>query len=318
MQKYIVRRLLLAIPTLFGVSVIIFLAMRVIPGDPLSIIFTEDSIYIFSEEEKYELRKSLGLTDPLWLQYSKWMWEIAKGDLGHSFWKDFPIRDIIARRFPITGQIAVMAIVLSWIVGLPVGILAAMRRNSWMDYSARFLITLFLAIPAFWFALAILLMTILVWGWRPSLEIVYLWENPQRNLAMTFLPAIVYAMAGSAIVARMTRATLLEVLREDYVRTAYAKGLSANVVLIRHALKNAVLPVITLTGLMLAGILGGSVALERAFAIPGLGFTFIEAIVERDWMMIQNLTLFFGFIFVTLNLVVDIFYAYIDPRIRYS
>jgi peptide/nickel transport system permease protein len=318
MQKYLIRRLLLAIPTLIGVSIIIFLAMRVIPGDPLSIIYTEDSIYILSDEEIFTLRESLGLTDPLWLQYSKWMWEIAKGDMGHSFWKDFPIRDIIVRRFPITGQIALMAVAMSWIVGLPVGVLAAMRRNSWMDYSARFFITLFLAIPGFWFALAILLMTILLWGWRPSLQIVQIWENPQRNLAMTFLPAIVFAMAGSAIVARMTRATLLEVLREDYVRTAHAKGLNAQVVLIRHALRNAVLPVITITGLMLAGILGGSVALERAFAVPGLGFTFIEAIVERDWMMIQNLTLFFGFIFVSVNLIVDILYAYIDPRIRYS
>ncbi|MBX3011744.1 MAG: ABC transporter permease [Caldilineaceae bacterium] len=319
MLKYLIRRLLLAFITLFGVTVVIFVAMRVLPGDPLALIYGEgQGLYVLSDAEVAAVRASLGLDQPLYRQYLHWMGDVFSGELGYSFWGDTPIRDTILRRGPITAEIALLAIILAWVIGVPTGVLSALWRESWLDYALRLIVTMFMAIPSFWLGLTMILFTVLVFNWRPSITIVQIWEDPMRNLSMVIGPAIAVGVGLAAIIARMTRTTVLEVLREDYVRTAKAKGLDQWRIILRHVLKNAMLPVITVSGLALAGLLGGSVAVERAFGFPGLGSALAQGAVERDWMMVQNLTLLFAVTFVFINLVIDLLYAWIDPRIRYE
>lgn len=319
MLKYLIRRLLLAIVTIFGVTVVIFVAMRVLPGDPLAMIYGEgQGIYVLSDAEVAAVKASLGLDKPLYQQYLSWMADVFSGEMGYSFWSDVPIRDTILRRGPITAEIAFIAIILAWLIGVPAGVMSALWRESWLDYALRLVVTLFMAIPSFWLGLTMILFTVLVFNWRPSITIVQLWEDPARNLSMVIGPAVAVGIGLAAIIARMTRTTVLEVLREDYVRTARAKGLSQWLTILRHVLKNALLPVITISGLSLAGLLGGTVAVERAFGFPGLGSALAQGAVERDWMMVQNLTLLFAVVFVFINLAIDLLYALVDPRIRYD
>jgi peptide/nickel transport system permease protein len=319
MRKYLTQRLLIAVPTLFGVTLLIFIAMRVLPGDPLSAIAGEGGgTYVLSKEQLQAARVSLGLDRPYVVQYLDWLKDILRGDLGKSFWRGEPIRELIFRRGPITGQIALMAIILSWVIGLPVGLVGALWRNSWTDYAFRFVVTLFLAIPSFWVGLMVVLSLVLVFTWRPPLTIVYLWDDPIRNLQMTAGPAVILGVALAAMMARITRSSVLEVLGEDYVRTARAKGLRERIVVWRHALVNAMLPILTVSGTAFGALLGGSVAVERAFGVPGLGLALVFAVAERDWMLIQNLVLLYGVIFVLVNLVVDVSYGWFDPRIRYQ
>ena len=319
MRKYLAQRLLIAVPTLLGVTLLIFIAMRVLPGDPLAAISGEGGgSYVLSQEQLQAARASLGLDRPYVVQYLDWLKDVLRGDLGKSFWRGEPIRELIFRRGPITGQIAVMAVILSWIIGLPVGLIGAVWRNSWTDYVFRFVVVLFMAIPSFWVGLMIVLSLVLAFTWRPPLTIVYLWDDPIRNLQMTAGPALVLGIALAAMMARITRSSVLEVLGEDYVRTARAKGLRERIVVWRHALVNAMLPILTVSGTALGALLGGSVAVERAFGVPGLGLALVFAIAERDWMLIQNLILLYGVIFVLINLAVDISYGWFDPRIRYQ
>ena len=318
MQKYVVRRVLLAIPTLFGITAFIFLTMRVLPGDPLRTAGGGEKVSILTDEQVAAARKALGLDRPLYVQYLDWMGDVFRGDLGFSFFRtNEPLREILQRRAPLSAQIAFFGIVLAWMIGLPVGIIAAMRRNSAIDYVSRVGITLGMSVPNFWIALTLIIITVIFFEWKPPIGTVYLWDDPWRSLQQTAPPAVIFSLGGGALIARMSRATLLEVLSEDYIRTARAKGLIDRTVLYRHALRNAVLPVITLTGLMLASILSGIMAVERALGIPGMGFTLINAIEQRDYMMVQNMVLLFGVMYVLLNLAVDLTYAWIDPRIRY-
>ncbi len=319
MRKYLAQRLLIAIPTLFGVTLLIFIAMRVLPGDPLAAISGEGGgTYVLSPEQLRAARASLGLDRPYAVQYLDWLGDILRGDLGKSFWRGEPIRELIFRRAPITGQIALMAVILSWVIGLPVGLVGAVWRNSWTDYVFRLVVTLFMAIPSFWVGLMIVLSLVLAFTWRPPLTIAYLWDDPARNLQMTAGPALALGVALAAMMARITRSSVLEVLGEDYVRTARAKGLRERVVVWRHALVNAMLPILTVSGTAFGALLGGSVAVERAFGVPGLGLALVFAVAERDWMLIQNLVLLYGVIFVLINLVVDVSYGWFDPRIRYQ
>lgn len=319
MGKYLIRRLLLAFVTLLGVTLVIFLAMRVLPGDPLAMIYGEATgIYVLSEAELAAARASLGLDKPLYQQYLGWLADIARGDMGYSFWDETPISATILRRAPITAEIAFIAVLISWLIGLPVGIISALRRESLLDNALRFFVTLFMAVPSFWLGLTMILVAVTYFNWRPSITIVQFWEDPAANLSMVMGPAVAIGIGMGALIARMTRSSVLEVLGEDYVRTARAKGLSLGVTVTRHVLKNAILPVITLSGLALAGLLGGAVAVERAFGFPGLGSALAQAAVERDWMMVQNLTFIFAVAFVFINLLIDILYAWVDPRIRFE
>jgi len=319
MHMYVLRRVLASVPTLFGVTVLIFIAMRVIPGDPISLITSEGGMnYALSAEEINAVRHSLGFDRPYHEQYLSWISDVLSGELGRSFWRQEPIRDQILRRAPITAEIGLMAIMLSWIIGLPIGILSAIKRNAWPDYVSRVFVIFFVAVPAFWVGLLIVLAEVLIFNWRPSLTIIYFWEDPGRNLQMTLGPAIVLGLGVAALTARMTRSATLEILHEDYVRTARAKGLREKLVIIRHVLRNALLPVVTISGLALGGLLGGSVAVERAFGVPGLGQLLVMGFGERDWMLIQNLVLLYGVVFTMINLLIDLTYALLDPRIGYS
>ena len=319
MQRYLYRRLALAVPTVLGVTVLIFVAMRILPGDPLETIFGEQTgVYVLSEKELQAARRSLGLERPLLMQYLTWIGDVARGDMGSSFWTNEPIRDTILRRGPVTMQIGLLAVLISWIVGLPVGILAAASRNSVWDYVARFFITLFMAIPSFWLGLTFVLITVLFFTWKPPILVVNIWDDPFKNFQIVIGPALALGVGLGAFIARMSRTQLLEVFREDYVRTARAKGLGEQVVMWRHVVRNALLPVITVSGLQFAFLLGGSVAVERAFSVPGLGTALVQGIDERDWMIIQNLVLLYAGIFVLVNLVIDLAYGWIDPRIRYQ
>ena len=317
MQGYILRRLLYAIPTVIGVSIIIFLAMRVVPGDPVVVMFGDEPELI-RPEDRAKIEADLGLSDPLPVQYLKWMKDIGTGKLGVSFWRGDTVADLIKRRGPITVEIAVLAIILAWVIGVPVGILSALHQDSVADYAARFFTVLFLAIPSFWLASLAVLLFLLVWGWGAPLGVIDIWDNPIQNLQIVLRPAIVLGLAVSDYVARMTRSTLLEVIREDYIRTARAKGLRERMVIWRHALRNTMLPVVTLSGVLFGFMLGGSVVLEQAFGVPGLGRALVEAFVDIDYIVIQNLVLLYGLVFVVINLLIDISYAWLDPRIRYS
>jgi peptide/nickel transport system permease protein len=319
MRPYLATRLLAGLVTLFGISILIFLAMRVLPGDPLAMLTSESGMtYTLSDEELQAARASLGLDRPLPVQYLSWIGDLAHGNLGKSFWRDEPISDVIARRGPITAEIALLAVACSWIVGIPVGILSAVRRNSWADYVARVLVIFFVAVPPFWTGLLVVLAGVLFFNWRPSLTVVNIWDDVSTNLQMVIGPALVLGVSIAALTARMTRSATLQVLHEDYVRTARAKGVRERLVVWRHVLRNALLPVITVTGLALGGLLGGSVAVERAFGVPGLGSALVMAFVQRDWLVIQNLVLIYGVVFTFVNLAIDLAYAALDPRVAYG
>jgi len=320
MRAYLLGRLVAAIPTIIGITILIFIAMRVLPGDPLAMVGGEGGAgtHHLSDEELRAARHSLGLDRPYYEQYLAWMGDVLRGNLGTSFWRGDPIIDTILRRGPITGQIALMAIVLSWLLGVPVGLLCAIRRNTRSDYAIRAIVTVFMAIPSFWIGLVVILVGVLWLSWRPPLSIIYFWDDPARNLQITVGPALALGLGLAAVTARLTRSSVLEVLHDDFVRTARAKGLRERVVVWRHVFRNALLPVITLSGLALGGLLGGSVAVERAFSVPGLGLALVQALGERDWTMIQNLVLLYGLIFTLINLLVDLSYAALDPRIRYQ
>jgi peptide/nickel transport system permease protein len=319
-QAYLLGRLVAAIPTVIGITILIFIAMRVIPGDPLAVIGGEGGggTQRLTDEQLQAARHSLGLDRPYYEQYLAWMWDVLRGNMGTSFWRGEPIIDVILRRAPITGQIALMAITVSWLLGVPIGLLSAIKRNSRADYLIRGIVTVFMAIPSFWVGLVVVLIGVLWFSWRPPLSITYFWDDPGRNLQITVGPALALGLGLAAVTARMTRSSVLEVLHDDYVRTARAKGLRERMIVWRHVFRNALLPVITLSGLALGGLLGGSVAVERAFSVPGLGLALVQALGERDWTMIQNLVLLYGLIFTLINLLVDLSYAALDPRIRYQ
>ena len=319
MQRYLLSRAIYSIPTIIGITILIFIAMRVIPGDPLAMVGSEgQGIHRLTDEELQALRHDLGLDRPYIVQYLDWMWDVVRLNMGTSFWRGEPIADIIMRRGPITAQIALMAIILSWLIGIPVGLLCAIKRNTPADYLVRGLVTVFMAIPSFWIGLVVVLIGVLWFTWRPPITIFYFWDDPGKNLQITIGPALALGLGLAAVTARMTRSSVLEVLHDDFVRTARAKGLREQVVVWRHVFRNALLPVITLSGLALGGLLGGSVAVERAFSVPGLGQALVLALGERDWTMIQNLVLLYGLIVTLINLLVDLSYAALDPRIRYQ
>jgi len=318
MNNYLLRRLIVTIPTIIGITMLIFLVMRILPGDPVSVVFGQESFVTMSAADQERFRADLGLDKPLYAQYLDWMVAIAQGDLGRSFWRNDTVADLLVRRGPITVQIAIMAIVFSWIVGIPVGIMSAIRRGSLQDHVVRVLATLFLAIPSFWIGVAVVLVGVLYFSWRPPIEISYLWTDPWKNLQMTIGPALALGAGAGAYVARITRSSILELLHADFVRTARAKGVIERQVIWRHVFINAVLPVLTLSGLILAGLLGGSVAVETAFGVPGLGTALVRALADRDYMVVQNLVLVYAVIFSIVNLAVDLAYGWLDPRIRYD
>jgi peptide/nickel transport system permease protein len=317
-QKYLLRRALFALGTLIGVSLIIFVVLRILPGDPLVAILGVEGHAKMAPADRAAIMHDLGLSDSLPVQYARWMRDIATGQLGKSFFRGDTVTDLILHRGPLSAEIAILALVISWLAGLPVGILSAIRPNGWADAVVRSLSVLFIAVPGFWLGLLIVLALLFWFGYKAPIIIVQLWENPWENFQLIIGPAMVLGLAQGAYIARMARSCLLEVIREDYVRTARAKGTAERAVVMRHALPNALLPVITISGVLLGFVLGGSVAVEQAFGVPGLGRALVVAIIERDIIVVQNLVLLYAAIFVLVNVLVDMSYAWLDPRIRYQ
>ena len=317
MRKYLTRRAVYAVGTLLGVSLIVFVILRILPGDPLVAILGVEGHARMSPADRVRIMADLGLSDPLPVQYGHWLRDIAAGRLGKSFFRGDTVAELIRHRGPISAEIGVLALVISWLVGMPIGVLSAFRPNSVPDGLARALSILFIAIPGFWLSMLIVLALLFWFGYKSPIIIVHFWENPWQNLQIVVGPAIVLGLAQGAYIARMSRSCLLEVITEDFVRTARAKGLTERLVVIRHALPNALLPVITISGVLLGFVLGGSVAVEQAFGVPGLGRALVTAVIERDIIVVQNLVLLYASIFVVINVFVDLSYAWLDPRIRY-
>jgi peptide/nickel transport system permease protein len=316
-KRYLLRRALFALGTLIGVSIVIFVVLRILPGDPLVAVLGVEGYAKLSMPDRLHMMQELGLSDPLPVQYVHWLRDIATGELGKSFFRGDTVRDLILHRGPLSAEIALLALVVSWVVGLPAGIASAVKPNGWLDGVARVVSIVFIAIPGFWLGLLIVLALLFWFGYKAPIIIVHVWENPWQNLQQVIGPAVVLGLAQGAYISRMSRSCLLEVIREDYVRTARAKGADEKVIVLRHALPNALLPVITISGVLLGFVLGGSVAVEQAFGVPGLGRALVTAIIERDIIVVQNLVLLYAAIFVAVNVLVDLSYAWLDPRIRY-
>src|SRR5437588_6394528 len=317
MYHYIIRRLAFGALTVIGVSIVVFFVLRVLPGDPLVAIFGPEGYTKLSEAERAGYMAQLGLSDPLIVQYLHWIGDIARGSFGHSFFRAESVAEMILRRGPLTAEIALLSVTLSWVVGIPVAIISALRPNSVGDNISRFLSILFLAIPGFWFGMLIVLACLFWFGYRAPMAGASLFANPWDNLQIVIGPAVVLGLGQAAYIARMARSSLLEVVREDYVRTARAKGLPGRLVISLHALPNALLPVITLSGILLGFVLAGSIPVERAFGTPGLGYAMFTAVSERDVFVMQNLVFLYAVVFVLLNILVDLTIAWLDPRIRY-
>jgi peptide/nickel transport system permease protein len=316
-QKYLLRRAFFGLGTLIGVSLIVFVVLRVLPGDPLVAMFGMEGFTKLSPGDRARLMADLGLSDPLPVQYVRWLGDIASGSLGKSFFRGEKVSDVILHRGPLSAEIAFLSLVISWLVGLPVGLISAFRPNRLSDNVARSLSILFIAIPGFWLGMLVVLGALFWFGYKAPITVIHLWQDPWKNLQVVIGPAIVLGLGQGAYIARMSRSCLLEVIREDYVRTARAKGLVEALVVLRHALPNALLPVITISGILLGFVLGGSVAVEQAFGVPGLGRALVVAVIERDIIVVQNLVLLYAAIFVLVNIAVDLSYAWLDPRIRY-
>jgi peptide/nickel transport system permease protein len=313
MRTYILQRLLIAIPSLLIASLIVFVLPRLIPGDAVQLMLEEKAY----GKDLAELRAKLGLDRPIPVQYVNWIGKITRGDFGESLWTRRPVVGELARRLPVTLTLGGMAIAVAILIGIPIGILAAVRQDGVLDFFGRSAAILGLSIPGFVQAIVVILLPAIWWGWTPLVRFVELSKDPAGYLLQFILPAIILGIASAAGIMRLTRGMLLEVLRQDYVRTAWAKGLRERVVVLKHGLKNAIIPVVTVLGLQVAQIAGGAVIIETIFGLPGMGQFLVDAIVQRDYPVIQGINLLIVMIIVTINLLVDLTYAMMDPRIRY-
>lgn len=317
MHQYILRRLFMLVPTLIGVSIIVFVIMRVVPGDVARMILAGGDSAA-SEEAVQELREQLGLDRPLMEQYADWLWDMARLNPGESLFTRDPIIEAVRARFPVTLELALGAVMVALIIAVPVGVLSALFQDTWVDYVFRVVSVAGLSLPTFWLGVLTVLVLSKYFNWVPPLGYSHPWDDPVRNIQQMIWPVLILGYWYSAVVSRMTRSTMLEVLREDYIRTARAKGLRGRVVVIRHALRNALLPVITVAALQFGHLLGGSVITESIFTLPGLGTYLVDSILRRDYPVTQALIVLSAAIYVVLNLAVDVAYAWLDPRIRYS
>ena len=316
MARYIIKRLLLMIPTLLGVAVIIFFLMRVVPGDVVELRFAGESSFA-SKENLDKERVRLGLDKPMWQQFVTWMWGIVRLDFGRSMWTGAAITEEIQLRFALSLQLAIMATMIAVVLAIPLGVVAALKQDTWVDYAVRIFSIAGLATPSFWLGIVFILGLLIIFKWLPPMVYTPFWVNPWQNMLQLIWPALAVGYRYSAVATRMTRSAMLEVLREDYIRTARAKGLWQRLILSRHALKNAMLPVLTVVALEFAFRMGGLVVTEQVFNLNGLGLLFVESVAHRDYTLTQALVLLVAFVFIFVNFLVDLAYAWIDPRIRF-
>lgn len=319
MGEYAIRRAVLFIPTLLIATILVFALFWIVPGDPALVILTggEGDSGTVSPEQLQQLRQTLGLDRPLYVQYGRWLWNVLRGDLGTSLWYKTPVWDQLRDRFLVTMQLAVMAILLALGVAVPLGITSAVKQDTGFDYVGRVFCVVGVALPTFWLGILIVYALATFFDWLPPLGYVTLWDAPLTNLQQLIFPAMTLAFADLAFAARVTRSSMLEVMREDYMRTARAKGVKELLVVGRHGLKNALLPVVTVSGYQFARLLGGVIIVESIFVVPGMGTLLIDSIIHRDFMVLQAIVLVIAAVVLTLNLAIDLLYAVLDPRIRY-
>ncbi len=333
MRAYIIRRLLLIIPTLFILTILVFLSVRFLPGNVIDLI--EDQLDDLNVEiDREALERMLGLDVPVHVQYGRWMgvlptpdWltdesqfsGLLQGTLGDPlFGGASSVEERIVGGLPVTIELGVMALVLGLVIALPVGIYSAIRQDTLADYAGRSAAIIGMATPNFWLAMMVMIFPAIWWGWSPPMEYIPFTEDPLANLEMLIIPSVILGTAMSAATMRMTRTMMLEVLRQDYIRTAWAKGLKERVVILRHAIKNALIPIVTLIGMQLPILVGGSVIMENIFNLPGLGRLMVDALDDRDYPVVSGVNLVFSTTIVSVNLMIDLIYPYLDPRVRYS
>src|SRR5574342_761018 len=316
MRTYLAKRVLLIIPTLLGVASLVFVIMRVIPGDVALLILGGDSAQI-DRAQLAAMHRRLGLDQPLLVQFGTWLWAVLHFDFGASLWTGRPVVEELLVRLPLSLELAVLATIVAVLMAIPFGMLAAVRQDSWVDYVIRVISIGGLAIPSFWAGILVILFLVIYFGWGPPLEFTPPWVDPWANFQQMVWPVVTVGYRYAAVTTRMTRSTLLEVMREDYIRTAWAKGLRERVIVVRHALKNSMLPAITLAGTEFAFLIGGLVATETVFTLNGVGRFVVDAVAHRDYPVVQALIFLTAFSFVLVNLLVDLTYAWFDPRIRY-
>ena len=317
MRAYLIRRLLLVIPTLFILSILVFLSVRFIPGDVIDVM--QSRMAGLGELDREQLEHMLGLDVPVHVQYGRWMGGILlHGTLGDSLMGDWSVEERILGRLPVTIELGVMAIVIGLLIALPVGIYSAIRQDTAVDYAGRSIAVLGLATPNFWLGIMVMIYPAIWWGWSPPMRLITFTEDPLGNLGMFLIPSLILGTGMAAATMRMTRTMMLEVLRQDYIRTAWSKGLNERVVIVRHATKNALIPVVSLIGLQLPLLVGGAVIMENIFNLPGLGRLLLNALSDRDYPVVSGVNLVFATAVVGINLMIDLLYPYLDPRVRYS
>jgi peptide/nickel transport system permease protein len=316
MLRYTIHRLLLMIPTLFGVAVLVFIMLRLMPGDIVEARFLAEGGAVSQAAIEAE-RARLGLDKPMWEQFVDWMTGMLVGDFGLSMWTGRPVIDEIGSRLPLSLQVAVMATILATFIAIPLGTLAALFKDRWIDRIIQVFAVAGLAVPSFWLGMLIIMFLLLTFNWIPPLTFTPIYEDPWRNMSQLIWPALAVGYRYSAVATRMTRSTILEVLQEDYIRTARAKGVFERIVVARHAMRNAMLPVVTVIGLEFAFLIGGLVVTEQVFNLNGIGKLFVETVTRKDYTMVQALVMLVAAFFIFVNFVVDLLYAALDPRIRY-
>ena len=315
MSRYLIRRLILLVPTLLGVSIVVFALVRLLPGDAVALQLQDARA---SAADEAALRAQLGLDRPVYVQYGDWLGTLLHGDLGHSFRSHQPVIQELANRLPVTAELGLLALVIAAAVATSVGVISAVKQDTWADYAARSAAIGLLAVPGFWLGTLVVTLPSVWWHWTPPLRYVRLTEDPIRNASIVVIPAVILGLGLSGGLMRLVRTQMLEVLRQDFIRTAAAKGLAEHSVVMRHALKNAFIPAVTVLGLQVAVLVSGTVVLESIFVLPGMGRYLLESVQARDYPAIQGLNLIFATVIVLTNLVVDLLYGWLDPRVRYS
>lgn len=316
MREYVLRRLLAFVPTLLLASLIVFGSMRLIPGDVIDLMLAQNDIA--TALDRAAIEAALGFDKPIHVQYVEWLGGVLTGDLGRSLWQNTPVVEQLATTLPITFELGLLALLVSVSVAVPIGIYSAMRQDTAGDYLARSFSLLMLAVPSFWLGTLVMVFPSVWWRWSPPLEYTPFFEDPFANLSHMLVPAILLGLAISAVTMRMTRTMMLEVLRQDYIRTARAKGLPERTVVLRHALRNGLIPVVTLVGLQAPLLIGGAVILEQIFVVPGMGLLLLEAVFQRDYPVISGVFLVTGVGILLINLLVDLTYGWLDPRVRHQ
>ena len=319
MLRYIGLRLALFVPTLLIASIVIFAILRVLPGDVVDVVLGGSGEVAHDPIQVQRVRQELGLDEPVVAQYGSWLWSMATGDFGgRSFVNRAPISSLVARQLPVTLQLAVYTMVLAAMVAIPVGIVGAVRQGRWTDFFVRLFAIGGQAVPSFFLALLALIALVLLFGWSPPVIYDNVWQNPLRHAQLMIWPVLILAWGYAAYLTRMTRAGMLDVLGQDYIRTARSKGLAERIVLVRHALRNALIPVLSVAGIQVGALLGGAVVMETIFGLPGIGRGIIDAVSDRDYPVVQTYATLFVFIMLSVNLVIDVLYAVLDPRITYG